>query len=48
MSIHKIVEQNIVVPVTLQRSVMEQLLMQGGTDAHILLTESAGMGVNVM
>lgn len=36
------------VAVELNRSLMEQVLVDGGTDSHVLLAETANMGVNIL
>lgn len=48
LSIHKVIKQHIVIAVDLERSVVEQVFVDRGADAHVLLTETADMGVDVM
>lgn len=48
LGIHEVIKQHIVVGVELQGSVVEQVLVDRGADAHVLLAQTTDMGVDVM
>lgn len=47
LGIHEVVEQDIVVAVAVQRSLLEQLLMDRRADSHVLLAQAADVRLNI-